>query len=192
MRKKEGNGLAENKMFDKMYLANDKGFDKRKFFLLLICSIAVVCFMSYMVYCLKRVGFVFITVVLQTIIFSLSVSNSKKYGSDIKGNERTVKLTKYAIGLSAVKIAAMVISEVGINEIAFILKKVDSSVLMALPDIFGYIAVAAVVCGVMIKLNREKAVYNQYILINYAIYIASFPWMFFQLLFAVIILCFHK
>lgn len=180
-------------MFDKMYLANDKGFDKRKFFLLLICSIAVICFTSYTVYSLKRVDFVFIAVVLQTIIFLQSVSNSKKYEFDIKGNERAVKLTKYAIGLLAVKIAvmAMIISEVGLNVISFIFKKADYPILMALPDIFGYIAVAAVLCGVMIKLNRGKAVYNKYFLINYTIYIASFPWIFFQLLFAVIIICFH-
>ena len=193
MRKKGGTDLAENKMFDKMYLANDKGFDKRRFFLLLICSIAVVCFTSYTVYSLKRVDFVFIAVVLQTIIFLLSVSNSKKYEPEIKGNERTVKITKYAIGLLAVKIAVMVIiiSELGLNVIAFIFKKVDSSILMVLPDIFGCIAVAAVLCGVIIKLNRGKAVYNKYFLISYAIYIASFPWIFFQLLLAVIIICFH-
>lgn len=193
MRKKGGNGLADNKMFDKMYLANDKGFDKRRFFLLLICSIAVICFMTYTVYSLKRVEFVFIAVVLQTIIFLLSVSNSKKYEPEIKGNERTVKITKYAIGLLAVKIAVMVIiiSELGLNVIAFVFKKVDSSILMVLPDIFGCIAVAAVLCGVMIKLNRGKAVYNKYFLISYAIYIASFPWIFFQLVLAVIIICFH-
>lgn len=176
-----------------MYLANDKGFDKRRFFLLLICSIAVICFMTYTVYSLKRVEFVFIAVVLQTIIFLLSVSNSKKYEPEIKGNERTVKITKYAIGLLAVKIAVMVIiiSEVGLNVIAFIFKKVDSSILMVLPDIFGCIAVAAVLCGIMKKLNRGKAVYNKYFLISYTIYIASFPWIFFQLLLAVIIICFH-
>lgn len=184
--------MADNKMFDKMYLANDKGFDKRKFFLLLICSIAVICFTNYTVYNFKRVDFVFIAIVLQTIIFLLSVSNSKKYESDKKGSERTVKITKYAIGLSAVKIAVMVISEGILNGITYTFKKVDSSVLMALPDIFSYIAVAAVLCGVMIKLDREKADYNKYILINYAIYIASFPWILFQILFAVVILCFHK
>lgn len=177
-------------MFEKMYIEGDRRFKKRWLILLLIFNIAAVCVMTVAAYRYKF-GTMAAAFLIQFMIFMISVFYVKKYEADIAGEENYVKTKKYALVFIAVKAAALILSCVIVAVITRITEGADASVLIAIPDIIGYIAVAAVLGFIMAKLKKKGAVCNKYRLFVYALNIASVPWSALWVLLTFIVFCLH-
>lgn len=179
--------MSENKMFEKMYIVGDRKFKKRWFILLLIFNIAAVCVMTVAAYRYKF-GTMAAAFLIQFVIFMISVFYVKKYEKDIAGGENYAKTKIYALVFIAVKIAALIFIEDFLNETVSFYTDNILDIIIFIPDIVGYIAMAAVLGFIMAKLKKKGAVYNKYRLIVYAFNIASVPYIALELLGVVIVL----
>lgn len=177
-------------MFEKMYIEGDRRFKKRWLILLFVFNIAAVCVMSIAAYS-DEFDTMAAAFLIQFMIFMISVFYVKKYEADIAGEENYVKTKKYALVFIAVKAAALILSCVIVAVITRITEGADASVLIAIPDIIGYIAVAAVLGFIMAKLKKKGAVCNKYRLFVYALNIASVPWSALWVLLTFIVFCLH-
>lgn len=177
-------------MFEKMYIEGDRKFKKRRFILLLIFNIAAFCVMNIAAYS-EEFETMTAAFLIQIAIFMISASYVKKYEEDIAGEENYAKTKIYALVFIAVKIAAMIFSGVIVTVITRITENAAASLLIALPDIIGYIAMAVALGFIATKLKKKGAVYNKYRLIVYAFNIAAVPWFALQVFLTFIVFCFH-
>lgn len=174
-------------MFEKMYIEGDRSFKKSRFILLFVFNIAAVCVVSIAAYS-DEFDTMAAAFLIQFMIFMISVFYVKKYEADIAGGENYVKTKKYALVFTAAKIVALILSCVIVAVITRITEGADASVLIAIPDIFGYIAVAAALSFIMAKLKKKGAAYNRYRLFVYALNIAAVPWIVVQILMLFVVL----
>ena len=170
-----------------MYIEGDRKFKKSRFILLFAANIAAFCVMSIAAYS-EEFETMAAAFMIQIAIFMISASCVKKYEEDIAGEENYAKTKIYALVFIAVKITAMIFSGVIVTVITRITENAAASLLIALPDIIGYIAMAAALGFIMAKLKKKGAVYNRYRLIVYAFNIASVPYIALELLGMVIVL----
>ena len=173
-------------MFEKMYIEGDRRFKKSRFILLFVFNIAAVCVVSIAAYS-DEFDTMAAAFLIQFMIFMISVFYVKKYEADIAGEENYAK-TKNALVFIVAKIVALILGCVIVAVITRITEGADASVLIAIPDIIGYIAVAAVLGFIMTKLKKKGAVCNKYRLFVYALNIASVPYIALELLGMVIVL----
>ena len=129
-------------MFEKMYIEGDRRFKKSRFILLFVFNIAAVCVVSIAAYS-DEFDTMAAAFLIQFMIFMISVFYVKKYEADIAGEENYAK-TKNALVFIVAKIVALILGCVIVAVITRITEGADASVLIAIPDIIGYIAVAAV------------------------------------------------
>lgn len=174
-----------------MYIEGDRKFKKRWFILLFAANIAAFCVMSIAAYSYEF-GTMAAAFMIQIAIFMISASCVKKYEEDIAGEENYVKTKKYALVFIAVKIVALILGSAVMNMSAPIVAAKpfipDDPVQAAIPDIFGYIAVAAALSFIMAKLKKKGAAYNRYRLFVYALNIAAVPWIVVQILMLFVVL----
>lgn len=178
-------------MFEKMYIEGDRRFKKSRFILLFAFNIAAVCVKSIAAYNFKF-GAELGLFLIQLIFFIISAFCVKKYEADIAGGENYVKTKKYALFFIAAKIVALILGSAVMNLSAPIVAAKpfipDDPVQAAIPDIFGYIAVAAALSFIMAKLKKKGAAYNRYRLFVYALNIAAVPWIVVQILMLFVVL----